>query len=67
MCGGAFHGAAHRPGGLEQAIEAFWEEVIEQAQERAEQEGVELEVYGLQLGFDFLRGQDREGEQAEAT
>jgi hypothetical protein len=54
MCGGAFHGAAHRPGGLDKALKDYWEPVLEQAKERAEREGVQLEFFGLQLGFGFL-------------
>jgi len=51
MCGGRFHGKANQAGGLEKAVKEFWEEVVERAKERAEQEGVKLEIFGLQLGL----------------
>lgn len=67
MCGGRFHGAANRPGGLEKAIEDFWEEAIEEAKERAHRDGYELR-YGAQLSlFDLMdsssgKDQDSKGE-----
>ncbi len=39
MCGGQFHGKALQPGGLEEAVEAFWDEVLFNARERAEAGG----------------------------
>lgn len=51
MCGGRFHGKAREPGGLEKAVKEFWEEVVERAKERAEGEGIQLEVFGLQLSL----------------
>jgi len=47
MCGGRYHGAAHRPGGVEQAVRDTWEEAIEQAEQKAKAEGMELDVSRL--------------------
>ncbi len=44
MCGGRFHGKARQPGGLEEAVEEFWDEVLFNALERAEREGLQLEA-----------------------
>lgn len=49
MCGGRFHGAAGKPGGLDHAIEKFWDEVVEKAKKKAEKEGLILETRGPQL------------------
>jgi len=47
MCGGRYHGAAHRPGGVEQAVRDTWEEAIEQAEQKAKAEGMELDTSRL--------------------
>ena len=47
MCGGRFHGAAHRPGGLEQAVRDTWEEAIQEAEKKAKAEGMELDTSWL--------------------
>ena len=39
MCGGQFHGANNRPGGLQQALQDHAEAVMEGAKRRAEAEG----------------------------
>ena len=44
MCGGRFHGSANRAGGTEQAIKDYWEEVVDEAEKRAKEEGLELET-----------------------
>lgn len=43
-CGGRFHGSGNRPGGVEQAIRNFWDDVLDEAQKKAEEEGLELET-----------------------
>jgi len=47
MCGGRYHGAAHRPGGVEQAVRDTWEEAIGQAKQKAKAEGMELDTSRL--------------------
>ena len=47
MCGGRYHGAARRPGGVEQAVRDTWEEAIEQAEQKAKAEGMELDTSRL--------------------
>lgn len=44
MCGGRYHGANLKPGGLRKAVEDFQEEVIREAKKRAREEGLELEI-----------------------
>lgn len=44
MCGGRFHGSANKPGGVEQAVRDYWDEAIDEAQQRANEEGLELET-----------------------
>ena len=48
MCNGSFHGAAKRPGGLEKAIEDFWEGVVDEAQKKCEKEKIELRVKSIE-------------------
>lgn len=40
MCGGAFHGRAHSPGGLQQAVEEYWEPVFAAAKQEAAARGM---------------------------
>ena len=47
MCGGRYHGATHRPGGVEQAVRDNWEEAIEEAEQKACVEGMELDTNRL--------------------
>ncbi|MCX7912194.1 MAG: hypothetical protein N2506_04450 [Dehalococcoidales bacterium] len=47
MCNGSYHGAAYRPGGVEQAVRDTWEEVISQAEAKARTEGFELDTTRL--------------------
>ncbi len=44
MCGGAFHGAALRTGGVETAVNEFWQEVVEEAEKRAKKEGYQVQI-----------------------
>jgi len=44
MCGGRYHGAAHLPGGVEQAVRDTWEEAIQEAAQKAKAEGMELDT-----------------------
>ena len=43
-CGGKMHGAANRPGGVEQAVRDYWDDVIDEAEKKAKEEGLELET-----------------------
>jgi len=47
ICGGRYHGAALRPGGVEQAVRDTWEEAIQEAEQKAKAEGAELDTSGL--------------------
>jgi len=47
VCGGRYHGAAHRPGGVEQAVRDTWEEAIQEAEARAKAEGLKLDTTGI--------------------
>jgi len=47
MCGGRYHGAAHRPGGVEKAVRDTWEEAIQEAKQKAKAEGMELDTSRL--------------------
>ena len=47
MCGGRYHGAAHRAGGVEQAVRDTWEEAIQEAEQKAKAEGMELDTSRL--------------------
>lgn len=42
MCGGKFHGKANAPGGIEQAVKKYWDEVEGSAREEAERQGVRI-------------------------
>jgi hypothetical protein len=42
MCGGAFHGRARTSGGLEAAVDEYWEDVREKAQVRASEQGFSI-------------------------
>ncbi len=44
MCGGRFHGATRKPGGVEQAVKDYWKDVVDEAEKKAEEEGLELET-----------------------
>jgi len=44
MCGGRFHGSAALPGGVEQAVRDNWEEVLDEAEKKAKEEGLEMET-----------------------
>ena len=44
ICGGKMHGATHLPGGVEQAVRDNWEEAVQEAEQKAEAEGMELET-----------------------
>ena len=46
-CGGAFHGSTHQPGGVEQVVKDHWEQAIEDAEQKAREEGVEIDTAGL--------------------
>ena len=43
-CGGRFHGSARQSGGVEQAVRDYWDDVLDEAQKKAEEEGLELET-----------------------
>lgn len=43
-CGGRFHGSANQSGGVEQAVRDYWDTVLDEAQKKAEKEGLELET-----------------------
>lgn len=47
MCGGKYHGASNRPGGVEQAVKDNWEEAIEDAEKKAQEQGMELDTSRL--------------------
>ncbi len=44
MCGGKFHGSAHQPGGVRQALEDYWDDVVSEAAKKAEEQGLILET-----------------------
>lgn len=44
MCGGKFHGSARQEGGVQQALDEHWDEVIGDAARKAEQIGITLET-----------------------
>ena len=52
MCGGAYHGAAHREGGLEQAMQDREEQIVEGIKKRAEGKGIALQVKSLRDLFE---------------
>lgn len=43
-CGGRFHGSANQAGGVEQAVRDHWDDVLDEAQKKANEEGLELET-----------------------
>jgi len=47
ICSGRYHGSAHQPGGVEQAVKDTWEEAIQEAEEKARAEGMELDTSRL--------------------
>lgn len=47
ICGGRYHGSAHRPGGVEQAVKDTWEEAIQEAEAKAKAEGMKLDTSRL--------------------
>ena len=55
MCGGRYHGANRKPGGLEAEVRKHGEEVLKEAKARAERDGLEFdgkgfpEIFGLDL------------------
>ena len=51
MCGGAFHGAAGRQGGVEAAVREFWDEVTDRAQREADRRGLNLEIKPYQMNL----------------
>ncbi len=44
MCGGRFHGSARQPGGVGQALEDYWEDMVSEATKKAESRGLKLET-----------------------
>ncbi len=42
-CGGRFHGSANQPGGVEQAVRHYWDDVLNETEKKAK-EGLELET-----------------------
>ncbi|MBA7594292.1 hypothetical protein ES703_01232 [subsurface metagenome] len=44
MCGGRFHGSANQPGGVEQTVRDYWDDVVDEAEKKAREEGLELET-----------------------
>lgn len=57
MCGGRYHGAVLKPGGIEAAVRQYSEEVFETAKAKAEAEGLQLEaktpaeLFGMFVGL----------------
>ncbi|MBA7701387.1 hypothetical protein ES703_110123 [subsurface metagenome] len=47
ICGGRYHGKAHQPGGVEKAVRDTWEEAINEAEHKAQAEGMELDTSRL--------------------
>lgn len=47
MCGGRYHGAATRDGGLERAVREHGAEVLAAARERARSEGLDLDARSI--------------------
>ena len=43
-CGGRFHGSANQPGGVEHAVRDYWDDVLDEAQKKAKEEGLALET-----------------------
>ncbi len=43
-CGGRFHGSANQPGGVEQAVRHYWDDVLNETEKKAKEEGLELET-----------------------
>ncbi|GAJ03188.1 unnamed protein product, partial [marine sediment metagenome] len=37
-CGGRFHGSARQPGGVEQTLRDYWDDILDEAQKKAEEE-----------------------------
>jgi NADH:ubiquinone oxidoreductase subunit D len=68
MCGGRFHGAALRPGGVERAVDEYGEEVLRSAKARAAREGMKLETVLQRDLFASLgpRSAGASGQQREA-
>jgi len=54
MCGGKFHGSANQLGGVEQAVKDSWEEAVQDAEQKAAAEGMELDTSRLRkfIGLD---------------
>ena len=44
ICGGKMHGSANQPGGVEPAGRDNWEEVLDEAEKKAKEEGLALET-----------------------
>ena len=44
MCGGRYHGANNKPGGLEKAVQEHSEEVFEAAKRKAAEQGLDLDA-----------------------
>lgn len=47
VCGGRYHSSARQPGGGEQAVRDIWEEAIQEAEQKAKAEGMELNTSRL--------------------
>jgi len=47
VCGGRYHSSAHRPGGVEQAVKDTWEEAVQEAEQKAKAEGMDLDTSRL--------------------
>lgn len=64
MCGGRYHGAARRPGGVEQVVRDTWEVAIQEAEQKAKAEGMELDTSRLRK---FIGLEPKPVAEAEVT
>jgi len=54
MCGGRFHGANNKPGGLAEAVKEYQEEVIEHANQKLKAEGLEMQINNMNQFIEIL-------------
>lgn len=51
MCGGRYHGAGLKDGGVQEIQRECWEEILEEAKARATEQGFELSPEPVQLAL----------------
>lgn len=57
MCGGRFHGASLKDGGLEKQVELYQDEVVEYANKRLQEEGLYIQIDNISQFMDIVKGQ----------